>query len=279
MLANMLAALPQFSAVKVADHQGVHESIFFSHFAKAFGPWSEESCERFKTAFAQSDYFLLTGFDTIWLDTVCENANSFGDVFVQIMDSLAQKEGSEGWLEKSPHHTLLADELRAIVPDCKLVFVQRDTADLVWSRLHGFGRSPKAGFRLCLDTIRGSMVATQYARYMKKNARKERSILVSYEDLIDTRSKETKVRLLQFLEIEAAPKDLQSRFDANSSFANNQTKMEKRFFGFQFLVRLGISMGHLFPMKLFAALQARKLRPENTDWPDWCWKRTGFKIG
>src|SRR5919108_3944767 len=66
-LANILASHPQAVAVQSEDHFGVHESIFFSHFAPAYGDLNEEhNFRRFATDFTASDYYLLSGLPADW---------------------------------------------------------------------------------------------------------------------------------------------------------------------------------------------------------------------
>jgi hypothetical protein len=61
-LANILANHHRVVAVQSDDHFGVHESIFFSHFARAYGDIADETnFRRFAADFAASDYYILTG--------------------------------------------------------------------------------------------------------------------------------------------------------------------------------------------------------------------------
>jgi len=115
-LANMLAALPQVAAVAHESHRGVHESVFFSHFAKGFEPWDDpEQRLRFAASFAASDYYLLTEMEQEFLEDLERSCSSYGEVFIALMDYLAIAEGADAWIEKSPHHTLLdADILTAV---------------------------------------------------------------------------------------------------------------------------------------------------------------------
>ena len=60
--ANLLAAHPQVAAVQSDDHFGIHESIFFSHFARAFGDLDDDAnFDRFVAQFVTSDYYVLSG--------------------------------------------------------------------------------------------------------------------------------------------------------------------------------------------------------------------------
>lgn len=63
-LANILAQHSRAIAVQADDHFGIHESIFFSHFARVYGDLGDEAnFERFATDFATSDYYVLTGLE------------------------------------------------------------------------------------------------------------------------------------------------------------------------------------------------------------------------
>jgi len=170
-LANMLAALPQVAAVAHESHRGVHESVFFSHFAKGFEPWDDpEQRLRFAASFAASDYYLLTEMEQEFLEDLERSCSSYGEVFIALMDYLAIAEGADAWIEKSPHHTLLDADILTAAPDARFVMVERNPQDLIRSRLQGFGRASPKGLKRQKDIL------TAHAQAGEKGKRDSRQI-------------------------------------------------------------------------------------------------------
>ena len=67
-LASLLGGHPKVACVESADHFGIHESIFFSHFAREYGDLADDAnFERFARDFGDSDYYLLSGVEERWL--------------------------------------------------------------------------------------------------------------------------------------------------------------------------------------------------------------------
>ena len=278
-LANLLAALPEVAAVEHPDHQGVHESVFFSHFARNFGPWNDPAArQRFLEAFRQSDYFRLSAVDDELLGRLSAAASGYGDLFVRMMDAHALRQGAEAWVEKSPHHTLLADDLLAAAPDAKLLMVERSLEDLLRSRLHGFGRRPEPGLRLRADILRGTLTAMLYRREMRRLARTRGGLLVRYEDLRDDPDGAVRRRILAYLGLAVAPDALRSRYAANSSF---ETSRDRRAFGGMERGMLGGGrvLGAVLPLAVLKRIHRARVARRGADWPDWGWQQTGYRPG
>lgn len=274
-LANMLAALPQVTAVAHEDHQGVHESVFFSHFARNFGPWEHPDARtRFLEAFAQSDYFRLTGLESDLLDELIFTRRSYAEVFAAVMDLLTEVNGGQLWIEKSPHHTLLAEEILHDLPDAQFIMVERALPDLVASRLHGFGRRPKLSLRLWRDVIRGTLTGHFYRREMRRLAKAGLGLLIRYEDLKQDPEGKTRQAILDHLGLDARPDQMVSAFKPNSSFGQ-KAPVSLGWFS-RFLVMLVNLCAFLIPLGLLRRIQTRRDSARGADWPDWVWSQTGF---
>ncbi|MEZ5911952.1 MAG: sulfotransferase [Paracoccaceae bacterium] len=93
LAANLLAAHPEIAAVVAARHQGVHESVFFSHFARVFGPWqNNEARARAAEAFCRSDYARLAGQCGAECEAAMRAAPSPEAAFRAVMDRLAREQ-------------------------------------------------------------------------------------------------------------------------------------------------------------------------------------------
>lgn len=92
-VANMLHGSGSVAAVAAEDHRGVHESLFFSHFARAFTPLSNrDTCAAFRAAFVSSDYWLLGGLPDETLDDIMSSAKDHAAVFEAMMDAVADRQ-------------------------------------------------------------------------------------------------------------------------------------------------------------------------------------------
>ncbi|MBV7410686.1 sulfotransferase [Maritimibacter sp. DP1N21-5] len=278
-LANQLAAVAGVAAVQHPDHHGVHESVFFSHFARHFSDWHDPGVRAaFAEAFFASDYARLTGLDPDALLRAMEGAGSPAEVFRRVMEAFCAAQGADLWIEKSPHHTLLAAEIRVAIPEARFLMVERALVPLVQSRLHGFGRDPKPGLRLMLDIIRGTVVAVLYRREMRRLARRGQGMLLRYEDLLADDGP-LRTRLLAYMDLPSDSAAMTSRYAANSSFSGKGRAAPGP--GFRVLVGLTAVLAGLVPLSLLRRWQLRRDKARAAasggDWPDWVWSQTGYR--
>ena len=275
-VANMLAGCGAVTAVQAEDHRGVHESIFFSHFAVGFGPFPDPAARaRFAAAFEASDYFILSGLGPADLATIIASSGSYAEVFGGVMDEMSVRAGHRFWVEKSPDHTLLSATLADALPTARFVCVVRDSRDLVASRLAAYGRTPARGLRRLRDILRGSVVNQLYTRHLARFAAGcDRAILLSYDRLL-RHPDEERARLAAFLGIDIAPSLLQSRYSPNTSHDRGRSTRTLSRLDLTCLA-VGGAIGRALPLAVLAATQRRLERRRGVVWPDWCWKRSGF---
>ena len=279
-LANMLAAHPRVAAVEAGDHGGVHESIFFSHFAKAYGdPASDENFDRFASDFTVCDYYLLTGVDPDWLRAAWNDdrrPRTWADVFRLLMEEVARKKDNASfWLEKSPHHTLCTDAIRIAFPDARFVGIERAAPANIRSWLWMDGAVPPPYPLRILKLLRLSWKWSLFNRTIRKLALHDRqALLVRYEDF--AADPETVMRrTCEFLSLEFDPDMLTPRYKRNTSFGVDRPapgRFEEaldRCFIFLFT-----ALARLVPLGVLRTIQTARERRRGLDWPAWCWKRT-----
>ncbi|MEM1373309.1 MAG: sulfotransferase [Pseudomonadota bacterium] len=274
-LANLLEAHPGIAAVASEDHNGVHESIFFSHFARAFGPWEDSAARQaFREAYKHSDYWLLTGLPETILSDIMAEASSYADVFRGTMDRIAFASGAKAWVEKSPHHSLMAEDIRRAIPDARFVMVLRDTEDMVLSRLSGFGRDPSRNLKRVADIARAAAVNVLFERRFSQMARDPAFYLVRYDALRgDTDGALTGI--LGFLGLSAPQDPLVSRFAPNSSFSDRASRPSLSALD-RAVLRMSSAIARLVPLGPLSRIHASRDSARGVDWPDWCWKRSGW---
>lgn len=275
-IANLLAGSGVVAAVTAEEHRGVHESVFFSHFAIAFGPFEQARARAaFRDAFAASDYFLLTGLPPAALDDAIERARDYAGVFALVMDALAAREGCAHWLEKSPHHTLLAEDLATRFPEARFVCVVRSSASLVASRLAAGGRGRPGPLKRAADILRGTLVNTLHARRLKRFAAGcDRAILLSYDGFVADEAR-GKRELRGFLGLDVTPEAMHSAFVPNTSHSDPRTRRLSR--GDRLLVSIGDWVGSSSPIGLLSWIERTRRRARGVAWPDWVWLKSGFR--
>lgn len=274
-VANMLSGSGAVAAVAADDHRGVHESVFFSHFARAFGPLTDPAaCARFREAFLHSDYYVLTGLDTAFLDDAIASATDHADLFDAVMRRVACDQDCALWLEKSPHHARLAGELAARLPAARFVCVVRDSRTLITSRLAAYGRTPATGMTRLLDILRGTLANALASRRLRNFAAgRDRALLLTYDGLIaDPEAR--RADLAAFLGLPVGADALVSAYSRNTSHdrgaaTRTLTAADRA------VIELGDALGRILPLGLLAHVEERRRARRGVDWPDWVWKRSG----
>jgi len=276
-LANMLAGSGEVAAVTAEEHRGVHESIFFSHFAKAFGPLSDPSGQsRFKEAFENSDYYQLTGLSSAFLEDAIAAADDHAAVFETVMGRVMTDQNCRYWLEKSPHHSMLADELAARFPKAKFICLSRRSKSLIMSRLAAYGRSPATGPKRVADILRGCLANAYYTRKLTAfSANRANALMLCYDDFAADPQR-GRQQLVDFLKLEAPAEALESKFAANTSHDRKTATRTISAFD-RFLIELGDRIGHVLPLQMLATFEGKRRAGKGVDWPDWVWLRSGWR--
>lgn len=270
-IANMLEAHPEVAAVSAARHRGVHESIFFSHFARSYGPLDDEAAfGRFAADFTASDYFRLSGMDGGRF--LASRPRDYATAFRLVMEEVASRKQARYWLEKSPHHTPLCDELARLFPDALFIAITRDSASLTRSRLSAYGRVPPSGPRRAGALCRAGFANAFYRRLVDRFQADHpgRCLKVTFEDLRAGREHEIR-RIAAFLGIDGRSDRFEPRFPANSSFAGGRPPAVPLGRGDRMLLRLAERACLLLPLGLLAGLHRLKEGRKPARWPGWCW--------
>ena len=270
-LANCLGGHPRIATIEAEEHRGIHESIFFSHFARAFGDLDDDgNFGRFAEAFTTCDYFLLSGCDRDAF--LAARPRSYADAFRWVMDDFADRAGATHWLEKSPDHTLLGPELATLFPDALFVGIRRRPDTLLRSRLWAFGRIPPGPWRRIPRVLRAGFAISLHDRALAHFCHgSDRALLVSYEDLrADTPG--VLARITDFLGCGFDPAMLRERYAPNTSFQDTAAQRKQLTALDRLGLRLSLAAARLLPWRVLAALQGAVQRVRGVVWPDWCWQ-------
>lgn len=273
LAANLLAAHPDIAAVSDARHHGVHESVFFSHFARIHGYWSDANARQATVSdFLSSDYFELTGLDSSLVRPLAEASPTAGAFFAAVMDLLARAGGARAWVEKSPHHTLLATEIAAQLPNAVFLCVSRDSEGLLRSRLWSFGRHPPRYPARANRILRVAASNVFHRRHMSELGRQlgqERVFQVSFDAL----RRDPDAALLPLLEkLRLEPLDgRRPSFAPNSSFATSAQRSQALTPTDLRLVRIAEAIAWRIPQPVLKWLQRRIAARRPVEYPRWVW--------
>jgi len=270
-LANMISNHPKVACVESKDHNGIHESIFFSHFAKEYGDLADsDNFQRFEKDFTASDYYLLTNLEKDWLRK--KRPTSYAEAFSLIMNEIAFHHGADAWVEKSPHHTLLANEIIKDFPQGSFICITRSPSSFVWSRLWAFNRTPPRYPRRFFLIIKACAVNSLYKRSMIRFCKKHpnNTYMIQYKKLKENPLEEMR-KIMCFLELDFYKDITKQRYLPNSSFKKNNKKLMGKID--KTLTIIFSVVFDIVPFSLLSFLERRKQKKTGVEWPSWCWKR------
>jgi hypothetical protein len=273
-LANLLANHPRAVAVQSHDHFGVHESIFFSHFARAYGDLRDDVCfQRFAADFTQCDYYLLTGIEPEWL--VARRPRGYPEAFRAVMDEFAarQPEPARAWIEKSPAHTLIADALARDFPDARFVAIVRRHREVIASRLVVSGEPPPGYPGRVGRLLRLSRDCSLYERWLRRFcAGDDGRALLTYEALTADPASEL-ARACEVIGLEFEPAMLDLPWRRNTSFEGKQARSRGLSLPDQIVTASALAAFGLIPAERLRAQVFARQRGHEIEWPSWVWRR------
>jgi hypothetical protein len=271
-IANMLGAHSQVACVEAEDHHGIHESIFFSHFARTYGDLEDdENFRRFATDFTASDYYLLTGIEETWFWQ--RRPRSYAGAFRDLMEEMARRRDARFWIEKSPDHTLLCRQLARDFPDARFVCVVRESMSRVRSMVSGPKWRPRSYLGRILFLFRACAANDLYGRTLKRfSSECGRGILIRYEDLLGDADGNLR-RITDFVGMPFEPTMLRARFAPNSSFRSSQERDRALSAFDRGLIRVFAGIFHFVPLPLLRGINSWRHRGHLPKWPAWVWKR------
>jgi sulfotransferase family protein len=272
-LANVLANHPSAVAVQAEDHFGIHESIFFSHFARAYGDLADDlNFRRFAAEFTTSDYYVLTGLAPDWL--LSDRPRSYPEAFRDVMDEMARRRGgAQLWIEKSPTHTLLAEELAAAFPDARFVGIERRPAPVIASQLRLDGDEPPRYPRRLLRLLSMCLVYSLNQRWLARFCGEcDRCQSTSYEALSANPAVETE-RICEFLGVPFTEDMLDLPWRQNTSFEGRDQRSRSLSRLDRAVIAAAVAALRLVPLSLLRSFHDRRKARHGIEWPDWCWRR------
>ncbi|MBO9399396.1 sulfotransferase [Shimia sp. R9_3] len=249
-LANCIAEVDGVYTPRVDLHHGQIESAFFSSIVPYFsGAKSAVDRSALYAAFSKSDFFSALGVDFDEVDhQLCPEL-----MFEALMSAAANAQDCDAWLEKTPAHSLLVDDLMSYYPDAQFIRVRRNILDQTLSTC--------VGLKGTLNKKNLFVAAFESGIYEAVlSIKSDRLLEIAYEDLRNDFDREIH-RCLDFLNM-AERSFSRPSVKANSSFSSaySQVKTAPSLSVLdKVIVRFGFIFGRSFPRRLIKfALRQRK---------------------
>jgi len=248
----------------------VHESIYFSHFARAYPDLANESVfHAFAEAFTESDYYLLTGIEKGWLYE--RRPRDHAEAFRAVMDEMASRGGTaEAWVEKTPQHSLLAEELASAFPDARFVAILREPRAVIASHLGLLGETPVSRRAHLIELARLCVSCSLHERFLKRFCRDHpQALLTRYEALIAEPETETE-RICTFIGAQFTPSMLELPWSRNTSFRANRPDPSA---ADRFLIGAMLTALRAVPLRTLRSWVVKRQMRQPVEWPTWTWRR------
>jgi len=180
-LANELASMKGVVGV-TSGKFGTRESHYFNAYVDRFGDITQpDNFALFASVMLSSDFFSLVGLDKAFLELLYPS--DYWTIFYKVMARYADENQAQYWVEKTPNHTELLDEICKAYPDALVVATRRNMADvftsaIVQERLWYNRR------RRLVRMITHSLRHTHYNRIIVRcESNHENIVIVDYEDM------------------------------------------------------------------------------------------------
>jgi len=232
---------------------------------------NDSNFARFVHDFAKSDYFLLSKVSKSWLAD--RPHRTYGTIFQELMERVALDQGATHWVEKSPHHSLLCEDLVELYPRARFVCLTREPAALIPSLLNAPWRRKTRYPLRALSIVRSCMTYQLYRDHLERFAKRHaNAILLRYEDLSADCEHELR-KLCSFLGLTYNDDMLHAPFERNSSFRSTRHRATAMSLQDNLYIRKSLAMLRWAPPNLLHLANRVKLSVRPEPWPDWVWRR------
>lgn len=267
-LANQLCEHPLIAGVRHEHHDGIHESAYFSRIYRRYGDLTyKPNFTEFVEATFMSDIFQLLGADkdelyALWPTT-------YEGVFRALMDRYAARQNARYWLDKTPEHTLLIEEIAELYPDAKFIAIIRDVEDVMASTVGRYGSSKLRHKKRLIVATTVSWLHSN--KTIQDFAGKSDRIFVTRYETLRRNPEATYREMCSFLGVAFDPGMLKQSYQANTTFraglerSSVLSSFEKR------LIRFTARSGGLLPKRVLDVSKRAytSLSPGQKPLPTW----------
>ena len=272
-LGNQLCQHSLVAGITHEEHFGMLESAYFTCVYNRYGDLANKNnFIEFVEVMSTSDYFRLAGATkefsySLWPTT-------YEHFFRAVMDHYAAKQGAAYWLEKSPSHSVMVNQLAAIYPDAMFIAIVRDVEAVVASGVAlRASREPEFAENAWLrrrNIIRIVLSWTYYNKTLKAfGVRSERMSAVRYETLRADPAN-TLRSVCSFLGLSFEPRMLDQSFVLNTSFPNQTGRGQALSGGEKELVYFTQRLFSLIPLWILTLIdRTRRRMKKRRSLPSW----------
>jgi len=241
-LANILCQHSKIVGVQ-SEPFGIRESYYFNIIDRYFGNLkNDNNFNQFIDVFSSSDYFILTKVDKDIFYK--ERPTNYVQSFKLLMNTFAEKNNAEFWLEKTPGHTLYLNKLSKYFKTASFIGIKRDIVDILKSAVR---RNTFRNNRIKkLFILRRVLQYYKYDKHLNKfNSISNRILLINYE-FLRKNPKKIISKVCQFLNIEFESSLLTQHYEKGTSFSSFDNKFERERVLTKFEIKMVRWLSHIF---------------------------------
>ncbi|MCK4320983.1 sulfotransferase [candidate division WOR-3 bacterium] len=211
-LSNVIANHKDIACIQHELFGGILETNLITRMPRIFGDLSYDgNFIGFVECFSQISFFKLTGLNKDILYS--KRPKNYSDFFRFLMDTYSEKEGKSFWVQKADTFALL--ELYNNFPDARFILIIRNIYGNISSSI-GL-KKLEIGKHYRANIPREMIKYFVAYKRINKFSRKDRTLLVRFEDLKDKR-KDVVSKIGNFLNIPYDKNMLNDKFKKNTSF-------------------------------------------------------------
>lgn len=208
---------------------GVYESVYFARLAGKFGDLKyHNNLIHFIEFFGNSDYFEMSGLDKELLYR--ERPTTYEGLFRLVMDRLAEKNGNDFWIEKTPSHAFHLEEISGYYDDAKFIAIKRNIVEqlrsaMKISKLAYDKGSELRGIKRKLILVKELLAYCGSYKHIERFKREspDKIMIIAYENLVRS-TPETVVDICDFLGLDFQQQMLESRKKKYTSFKSTDER-------------------------------------------------------
>lgn len=207
LLQSMIAAHPKIASFP--------ESHFFEHL-NASWPWGLVFGLASRRAQSQIEKFLRAISEEEMQQCVPEKAwfsQQYASGFIEVLDTVTQKQGKSLWLEKTPQHIHQIPSIEKFVKNAKFIHLIRNGTDVVSSLYEASRKHPEKTWGGPWDIDKCIQTWTKDVEVSRNHLNQSNHRLVRYEHLVEDPQSVLK-KLCEFIGVEFDEKMLQDYGEA-----------------------------------------------------------------
>jgi hypothetical protein len=270
-LANHLCEHSGIVGVQHKEHEGIHESAYFSRVRGRYGSLQSRSNFReFVEVMSASDYYQIAGISKEYMMSLWPT--TYDVFFKSVMDEFSLRKNSTYWVEKSPEHTVQAFRLAEVYPKARFIAIIRNVQDVISSSLAYTPDHPvRKRHGRSLFIVKVVVLWAFYKKLIEelKRAFPDRTYLIRYEQF--RKNKEAVLdQICSFLGVKFESQMTNLTYAPNTSFDHKSDRKRAVKGREEVLVRMLSMVCETVPLAIYRFVHSISNRfQKNDNLPDW----------